>query len=82
MKGRVVGHNFEKGPSRQIGLSWFCGLRGEDLNLKSLWHTTDGRHIKDAKWWQKLTLPLVRWAKNNITFVFMYKKLFMKYWLW
>ena len=23
-----------------------------------------GRQTGDAKWWQKLTLPLVRWAKN------------------
>ena len=22
----------------------------------------------DAKWWQKLTLPLVRWAKTKINF--------------
>ena len=24
----------------------------------------DGRRTTDAKWWQKLTLPLARWAKN------------------
>jgi hypothetical protein len=22
--------------------------------------------MTDAKWWQKLTLPLARWAKNEI----------------
>jgi hypothetical protein len=27
---------------------------------------TDGR-TTDAKWWQKLTWPLARWAKNNRT---------------
>ena len=25
----------------------------------------DGRQTTDAKWWQKLTLPLARWAKIN-----------------
>jgi hypothetical protein len=24
----------------------------------------DGRTETDAKWWQKLTLPLARWANN------------------
>ena len=26
----------------------------------------NGRQTKDAKWWQKLTLPLARWAKKNL----------------
>ena len=26
--------------------------------------------LTDAKWWQKLTLPLARWAKNVITMYF------------
>ena len=25
-----------------------------------------GRQTTDAKWWQKLTLPLARWAKNVV----------------
>jgi hypothetical protein len=25
----------------------------------------NGRQTTDAKWWQKLTLPLARWAKKN-----------------
>jgi hypothetical protein len=25
----------------------------------------NGRRTTDAKWWQKLTLPLARWAKNG-----------------
>jgi hypothetical protein len=25
----------------------------------------NGRQTMDAKWWQKLTLPLARWAKNS-----------------
>jgi hypothetical protein len=28
--------------------------------------TDDGRQKTDAKWWQKLTLPLARWAKNTM----------------
>ena len=26
----------------------------------------NGRQTMDAKWWQKLTLPLARWAKKNL----------------
>jgi hypothetical protein len=25
----------------------------------------NGRQTMDAKWWQKLTLPLARWAKKG-----------------
>ena len=32
MKGRAVGHNFERDPAR-FGLIWFSGFRGEDLNV-------------------------------------------------
>jgi hypothetical protein len=28
---------------------------------------TYGRQMTDAKWWQKLTLPLARWAKKQIS---------------
>jgi hypothetical protein len=38
MEGRAVGHNFERDPPRTIparlGLIWFSGFRGEDLNVK------------------------------------------------
>jgi hypothetical protein len=27
----------------------------------------NGRQTTDAKWWQKLTLPLAKWAKKEIT---------------
>jgi hypothetical protein len=37
---------------------WIRGFRGEDQNVKS-------KRTMDAKWWQKLTLPLVRWAKKT-----------------
>jgi hypothetical protein len=33
MEGRVVGHNLERDPPR-LGLIWFSGFRGEDLNVK------------------------------------------------
>jgi hypothetical protein len=26
----------------------------------------NGRQTTDAKWWQKLTLPLAKWAKKSI----------------
>ena len=28
----------------------------------------NGPQTTDAKWWQKLTLPLARWAKNSLSF--------------
>ena len=46
-------------PAR-FGLIWFSGFRGEDLNVK----VYDVRRT-DAKWWQKLTWPLARWAKKG-----------------
>jgi hypothetical protein len=37
MEGGVVGHNFERDPSRDVparfGVIWFWGFRGEDLNV-------------------------------------------------
>ena len=30
--------------------------------------------LTDAKWWQKLTLPLARWANNKKTFILGYHK--------
>jgi hypothetical protein len=32
---------------------------------------TDGR-TTDAKWWQKLTWPLARWAKNGKSYIRLY----------
>jgi hypothetical protein len=49
----------------RFGLIWFKGFRGEDLNVK----VYDGRMTTDAKWWQKLTWPLARWAKKSVTFL-------------
>jgi hypothetical protein len=46
-------------PAR-FGLIWFRGFRGEDLNVK----VYDVRRTTDAKWWQKLTWPLAKWAKK------------------
>ena len=37
----------------------------EEIRLKCEKLTDDRRQMTDAKWWQKLTLPLARWAKNN-----------------
>ena len=45
-------------PAR-FGLIWFRGFRGEDLNVE----VYDVRQM-DAKWWQKLTWPLARWANK------------------
>jgi hypothetical protein len=32
MEHRAVKHNFERDPPR-LGLNWFSGFRGEDLNV-------------------------------------------------
>ena len=32
MEGGAVGHNIERGPVK-FALIWFCGFRGEDLNV-------------------------------------------------
>ena len=46
--------------SARFGLIQFRGFRGEDLNVK----VYDVRRT-DAKWWQKFTWPLARWAKKG-----------------
>jgi hypothetical protein len=33
MEGGAIGQNFERDPPR-LGLIWFSGFRGEDLNVK------------------------------------------------
>ena len=42
-------------------------LRFQRRRLKCEKLTDDGRQTTDAKWWQKLTLPLARWAKKGCT---------------
>ena len=39
------------------------GFAVSDEKIK-MWKVI-GRQTTDAKWWQKLTLPLARWAKND-----------------
>jgi hypothetical protein len=40
----------------------------------------NGRQTTDAKWWQKLTLPLVRWVKYSYFHFFLaFKHLVIKY---
>ena len=43
--------------------SFGWGLSEEKIKM---WKV-NGRRTTDAKWWQKLTLPLARWSKNHIT---------------
>ena len=43
----------------------FIWLRVSEEKIK-VWKV-NGRQTTDAKWWQKLTLPLARWAKNEHT---------------
>ena len=63
--GRGCRTQFWKGhtPAR-FGLIRFRGFRGEDLNVNVYdVRRMDGQTPTDAKWWQKLTWPLSRWAQ-------------------
>ena len=45
MEGGAVEHNFERDPPK-LGLIWFSGFRGEDLNVKVYdVRRTDGRQV-------------------------------------
>jgi hypothetical protein len=52
--------NLYRGPS--IDASYQVSVHLAEERIK-MWQTTD------AKWWQKLTLPLARWAKKLVIFV-------------
>jgi hypothetical protein len=41
----------------EILVNWAC--------IAHLMWKVNGQQTTDTKWWQKLTLPLARWAKNN-----------------
>ena len=47
--------------SYQVSLHLAGGVSEEKIKM---WKV-NGRQTTDAKWWQKLTLPLARWAKKN-----------------
>jgi len=59
--------NLYRGPSidasYQVSVHLAEGFQRRRLKCQKL--TDDGRQTTDAKWWQKLTLPLARWAKNK-----------------
>ena len=56
--------NLYRGPSidasYQISVPFGLGVSEEKIKM---WKV-NGRQTPDAKWWQKLTLPLARWAKK------------------
>ena len=60
-------NNHYKGPSidasYQVSVHLAEGFQRRRLKCEKL--TNDRRRTTDAKWWQKLTLPLTRWAKNG-----------------
>jgi hypothetical protein len=60
--------NFYRGPSidasYQVSVHLAEGFQMRRLKCEKL--TDDGKRTTDAKWWQKLTLPLARWAKNVV----------------
>jgi hypothetical protein len=48
----------------QVSVHLAKGFQRRRLKCEKL---TDARQTTDAKWWQKLTLPLARWANNMKT---------------
>jgi hypothetical protein len=48
--------------SYQVSVHLAEGFQRRRLKCKKL--TDDGQQTTDAKWWQKLTLPLARWANK------------------
>jgi hypothetical protein len=62
MEGGAVGHNFERDPPRdhpcQVRFNLVQRFQRRRFKCESIRRTTD------AKWWQKVTWPLTRWAKN------------------
>ena len=47
--------------SYQVSVHLAEGVSEEKIKM---WKV-NGRQTMDAKWWQKLTLPLARWAKKG-----------------
>ena len=62
--------NHYRGPSidasYQVSIHLAEGFQRRILKCEKI--TDDRRRTMDAKWWQKLTLPLARWAKNLKSF--------------
>ena len=55
--------NLYRGPSIDASFSSFgWGVSEEKIKIWKF----NGRQTTDTKWWQKLTLPLARWTKNNV----------------
>jgi len=57
-----------RGPSIDASykFSVHLAMRFQRRSLKCEKLTDDRRWTMDAKWWQKLTLPLARWVKNVV----------------
>jgi hypothetical protein len=65
----ITGHNFGRGPSKDHSTKvwskltqWFLRRR---LKCEKLTTDDDDGLTTDETWWQKLTWPLARWAKNE-----------------
>ena len=64
MEGGTVRHNFERDPPKdhacQVWFNLVQGFQRRRFKCESLRRTTT-----NAKWWQKPTWPLARWAKKE-----------------
>jgi hypothetical protein len=75
----TVKHNCERDPPKdhpcQVWFNLVQGFQRRRFKCDSLRRTTD------AKWWQKLTWPLARWAKNTEHMLqSFYSKIFWRVW--
>jgi hypothetical protein len=59
--------NLYRGPSKDASyqVSVYLAKRFQRRRLKCEKLADDRPRTTDAKWWQKFTLPLARWAKKN-----------------
>jgi hypothetical protein len=68
--------NLYEGPFHKCFLPSFISFGwGVSEERIKMWKVNDdGRQTTDAKWWQKFTLPLARWAKKIEIHVYIYYK--------
>jgi hypothetical protein len=55
-----TGEDFQKSVNQKLELP--VGVSEEKIKM---WKA-NGRQTTEAKWWQKLTLPIARWAKKFV----------------
>ena len=68
-------HKYGRGPSSEH--FWQVWLKSVQRFQRRRFKCESLRHTTDAKWWQKLTWPLTRWAKK--AYIALFDRKLMKY---